>query len=97
MEPQIIRIKRRKSGSSGPPSSLNEGELGFNEVDDTLYYGKGNDGNGNATSIITIAGKYNEILKDSYISKTETLTDVNEYLIVKINGKKKAIKLFDVV
>jgi hypothetical protein len=97
MEPQIIRLRRRKSGSSGPPSTLNEGELGFNEVNDTLYYGKGNDNNGNATSIISIAGKHTEILKDHYISKTETLTDVNEYLIININGKKKAIKLFDVV
>ena len=97
MEPQIIRIRRRKSGSSGPPSVLNEGELGFNEVDDTLYYGKGNNSNGMATSIISIGGSHTQILKDSYVSNTETLNDNNEYLIVNIGGKKKAIKLFDVV
>jgi hypothetical protein len=54
--PNVIRIKRRTSGGSGAPSSLKNAELAFNEVDQKLYYGKGDDGNGNATSIITIAG-----------------------------------------
>jgi len=34
-----IRIKRRVSGDPGPPASLANGELAFNEVDRTLYYG----------------------------------------------------------
>jgi hypothetical protein len=35
----IIQIKRRTSGSAGAPASLANGELAFNEVDNTLYYG----------------------------------------------------------
>ena len=53
----IIRIKRRASGDSGAPSSLENAELAFNEVNNTLYYGKGSGGvGGTATSVIAIAG-----------------------------------------
>ena len=52
----IIRIKRRASGASGAPGSLKNAELAFNEVDNTLYYGRGTDANGNATEIIQIGG-----------------------------------------
>ena len=52
-----IRIKRRASGSSGAPSSLKNGELAFNEVDNTLYYGKGTTGGGDtAATVESIAG-----------------------------------------
>jgi hypothetical protein len=51
-----IRIKRRASGASGAPASLKNAELAFNEVDQKLYYGKGADGSGNATSVIAIGG-----------------------------------------
>lgn len=52
-----IRIRRRSSGASGAPSSLENAELAFNEVDNTLYYGKGSNGaNGSATTIEAIAG-----------------------------------------
>lgn len=52
----IIRIKRRKTGDSGAPASLANAELAFNEVNDTLYYGKGDNGSGVATSVVAIAG-----------------------------------------
>ena len=53
-----IRIKRRASGSSGAPTSLENAELAFNEVDDVLYYGKGSGGvNGSATTVEAIGGK----------------------------------------
>ena len=53
-----IRIKRRASGSSGAPGSLENAELAFNEVDDTLYYGKGTGGaGGTATTVEAIGGK----------------------------------------
>lgn len=53
-----IRIRRRASGGSGAPSSLENAELAFNEVDDTLYYGKGTGGvGGTATTIEAIGGK----------------------------------------
>ena len=52
-----IRIKRRAAGgAAGAPASLLNGELAFNEQDDTLYYGKGNGVGGAATSIVAIAG-----------------------------------------
>jgi hypothetical protein len=52
-----IRIKRRATGDSGAPSSLENAELAFNEVNNTLYYGKGTGGaGGSATSVIAIGG-----------------------------------------
>ena len=52
-----IRIKRRASGASGAPSSLENAELAFNEVGDVLYYGKGTGGaGGSATTVEAIAG-----------------------------------------
>ena len=53
----ILRIKRRTgTGSAGAPSSLKNAELAFNEADNTLYYGYGDDGSGNANTIPAIGG-----------------------------------------
>lgn len=52
----VIRIKRRASGNAGAPAALKSAELAHNEVDNTLYVGKGDDGSGNATSIVALAG-----------------------------------------
>lgn len=52
--PVTLKIKRRLSGSAGGPSSLSNGELAMNETTDLLYYGKGDNGSGTATSIIAI-------------------------------------------
>ena len=35
-----FRIKRRLAGNPGPPDNLQVGELAFNEVYNTLYYGR---------------------------------------------------------
>lgn len=52
-----IRIKRRSStGSAGAPSSLLNAELAYNEADNILYYGFGDNGSGVATSVVAIAG-----------------------------------------
>ena len=51
-----IQLKRRVSGVAGAPAALKSGELAHNEVDDTLYVGKGDDGSGNATAIVPMAG-----------------------------------------
>jgi hypothetical protein len=51
-----IQLKRRVSGVAGAPAALKSGELAHNEVDATLYVGKGDDGAGNATSIVPVAG-----------------------------------------
>ena len=53
----LIRIKRRASGTADSPASLENAELAFNEVNDVLWYGKGTGGvGGTATSIIAIGG-----------------------------------------
>jgi hypothetical protein len=55
--PNTLRIKRRAAGgAAGAPASLAAAELAMNEQTDVLYYGKGNNGSGVATSIISIAG-----------------------------------------
>ena len=92
-----ILIKRRNQGDVGPPNSLLNGELSFNEVDEVLYYGLGNDGNGNATNIISIAGGFTNMIKNAELYSPSTpLTESTDYLIVNINGIEKAIKLFDI-
>jgi hypothetical protein len=51
-----IQFKRRQAGNAGAPAALKSGEVAHNEVDDTLYIGKGDDGVGNATAILPLAG-----------------------------------------
>ena len=66
-----IRIKRRSAaGLAGAPTSLKNAELAFNEADNTLYYGYGDDGSGNATSIVGIAGSGNVVT----IATAQTIT-----------------------
>ena len=52
-----IQFKRRQAGNAGAPAALKSGEVAHNEVDDTLYVGKGDDGTGNATAILPLAGR----------------------------------------
>ena len=78
----IVRIKRRTSGSAGAPSSLENAELAFNEVDNTLYYGEGTGGAGGAAStILAIAGD------GAFVNKTGTQT---------ISGDKTFTGSFDI-
>lgn len=51
----ILRLRRRLTGAAGAPLTLNAAEPSYNEVDDILYYGKG-DVVGTASSVIAIAG-----------------------------------------
>ena len=54
--PDILRIKRRPAtGLAGAPASLAAAEIAYNEKDDILYYGKGNNA-GMAVNVIPIAG-----------------------------------------
>lgn len=71
-----LRIKRRVSGAAGAPSGLKNAELAFNEVDNILYYGKGADGNGDATTIPAIAGDgaFVSLTGNQTISGTKTIT-----------------------
>jgi hypothetical protein len=54
----VIRIKR--SSLTTVPSSLKSGELAYSYANgaNKLYFGKGDDGSGNATSIIEIGGEF---------------------------------------
>jgi len=66
-----IRIKKRaSSGSTGAPSTLAPSELAFNEntSDLKLYYGYGDNGSGEASSIITVGGS------GAFFNKTDTRT-----------------------
>lgn len=64
-----IRIKRRASGAAGAPAGLKNAEIAYNEVDDTLYYGKGTTGGGDdAATIIAIGGN------GSYVALTGNQT-----------------------
>lgn len=52
-----IRVKRRAGGAAGAPASLENAELAFNEVDNSLWIGKGTGGaGGSATVVIPIGG-----------------------------------------
>lgn len=51
-----LELKRRWTGLAGAPASLRTAEPAYNGVDDILYLGKGDDGSGNATSVVAIAG-----------------------------------------
>lgn len=56
--PNIIRLKRRATGgAAGAPASLATTEPAYNEVDDILYLGKGDNGSGVATSVLPVGGK----------------------------------------
>ena len=56
MPAQTIRIKRRLTGAAGAPTALASAELAYNNVDSTLYIGAGDNGSGQATSVVAIAG-----------------------------------------
>ena len=72
-----VQLKRRAaSGSTGAPSALRSGEPAYSEVDNQLYYGYGDDGSGNATSIISVAGSgaYSTLTSNQTISGDKTFT-----------------------
>lgn len=74
----VIRIKRRASGNAGAPAALKSAELAHNEVDNTLYIGKGDDGSGNATSVMALAGS--GAFAD--LSSTQTIGGAKTFSIV---------------
>ena len=74
----IIRIKRRTSGSAGAPSTLENAELAFNEVGEVLYYGQGTGGSGgSATTIIPIAGSgaFMDLSSNQTVGGTKTFSN----------------------
>ncbi len=86
-----LKIKRRaSSGNSGAPSSLKSGELAYSEVSatNTLFYGYGDDGAGNASSIISIAGPgaYTTLTTAQTISGDKTFTGTVDFSSATVNG-----------
>lgn len=74
--PNTIRIKRRATGgSSGAPASLATAELAFNEVDNTLYIGFGDNGAGFATSIPAIGGSGSFVT----LGSSQTITGLKDF------------------
>lgn len=75
-----IRIKRRApGGAAGAPTSLENAELAFNEVDDVLYYGKGTGGAGGAASqVIPIGGPgaYVDLTTNQTIGGNKTFSNL---------------------
>lgn len=71
-----IRLKRRSAtGAAGAPSALKGAEPAYSEKDNVLYYGFGDDGSGNATSIISIGGF------GAYVARSgaQTIDDVKTF------------------
>ena len=72
-----IRIKKRAaSGSAGAPSSLASSELAYNEADNKLWYGFGDNGSGVATSIPAIAGSgaFCDLTTDQTVAGVKTFS-----------------------
>lgn len=80
-----IRIKRRVSGASGAPSTLANAEICFNEVDNTLYYGKGVGTGGASTAIVAIAGDGTFATK-SYVDGAITAYNPNLSSYARLDG-----------
>jgi hypothetical protein len=82
----ILRIKRRVSGGAGAPGALKNAELAFNEVDNSLYYGKGYDAEtGNAEVVVPIAGSGTFVDKSSDQTITGEKT-FSETVVADITG-----------
>lgn len=74
-----IRLKRRVSGNAGAPATLLNGEVAVNEVDNVVWYGKGLGQDGNATSVIAIAGD-GVFATKSYVTSAVAAVDVSSQL-----------------
>lgn len=73
-----VRIKRRASGGAGAPTSLANAELAYNEVDDTLYYGKGTGGDGGTATTVEVVGGKGAVLLlsgDQTVAGNKTFTN----------------------
>lgn len=94
-----IRLKRRPLASGvGAPATLATTEAAYNESEDTLYIGVGNDGSGVATSIKAIAGSGAVVDKTSAQTvggeKTFTTTPIVGTMATSDNSTKAASTAF---
>lgn len=72
----VVRIKRRTSGAAGAPASLKSAELAYNMVDKVVYIGFGDDGSGNATSVLPVGGSgaFADLTGDQTLAGTKTFS-----------------------
>lgn len=72
-----LRVKRRAlGGASGAPSSLQQSELAWSEVDQILYIGQGS---GGGATVVAIAGPGSYATK-SYVDSAVSAVDVSSQL-----------------
>ena len=92
-----ILIKRRSIGGSGPPITLLNGELAFNEIDRVLYYGTGLTPNSvEASEIISIGGSHTDLLLNAQQTTISSPTTASsDYIVINVQGRQRAIRLFD--
>ena len=74
-----LRLKRRVSGNAGAPATLLNGEVAVNEVDNVVWYGKGLGQDGNATSVVAIAGD-GVFATKSYVTTAISTVDMSSQL-----------------
>lgn len=73
-----VRIKRRITGAAGAPAGLKNAELAYNEIDNILYYGKGDTGDGSASTIIQIGGS-GAFATTTYVDNALTNSNLSQY------------------
>lgn len=57
-----MKIRRRNTGGAGSPAALAPGQLAYNDIDDTLWIGKGDAGGNVAASVVAVAGAGNVVM-----------------------------------
>ena len=95
MTAPVLQLKRRVTGAAGAPAALKTAELAWNQVDRTLYGGKGDDGAGNATSIEILggAGAFVDRSSDQTITGVKTFSAA-PLLPVPTQGNEAANKAY---
>ena len=88
--PSVIKIKRSGT-AAGAPSALKSGELAYTYSNgvNRLYFGKGDDGLGNATSIVQIGGEFYTDL----LSTTAGTVTASKALIVDSDSKLNVLNV----
>lgn len=79
---KTVRIKRRTTGAAGPPSSLLNAELAFNEISGVMYYGKGLAAGTTAASVVAIggAGAFVDLVGAQTLTGAKTFSGVVAFL-----------------
>jgi hypothetical protein len=79
---KTVRIKRRTGGIAGPPASLLNAELAFNEVSGVMYYGQGVAAGNTAAAVIAVggAGAFVDLVSPQTLTGGKTFSGVVAFL-----------------